>query len=286
MSQETPRKIAVVTDSTAYIPRPLLEDNDIHVIPVVLVMGSQTWRDGVDIEPPAFYELLRTSSDFPTTSQPNVSTFEQLFVELAKEADGIVTLVVTSKLSGTYDSAMAAAANLPHIPIEVIDSLGVSMTLGFPVLAAAKAAAAGGDLQTVADAAQAVMDKTHLYFVVDTLEYLRRGGRIGAAAWLLGSALNLKPILTFKDGAIVPLTKVRTRKKAMEMLYRILDEHLAGEDKVHMAVINVAAPEEAAALRDRLLARFHPVEMVETECSPAIGAHAGPGTVGVVFYAE
>lgn len=286
MNQKTPRKIAIVTDSTAYMPRHLLEEHDIHVVPVVLVMDGKAWRDGVDIEPPAFYELLRTSSEFPTTSQPNAAAFEQLFVELAKVAEGILTLVVTSKLSGTYDSAMAAAANLPDIPIEVIDSQGVSMMMGFPLIAAAKAADAGGDLQTVADAARALLGKTHLYFVVDTLEYLRRGGRIGAAAWLLGSALNLKPILTFKDGVIVPLTKVRTRKKAMEMLYSLLDEQLTETDKVHMAVINVAAPEEAAELRDRLVERFHPVEMVETECSPAIGAHGGPGTVGVVFYVE
>jgi DegV family protein with EDD domain len=286
METKARRRIAVVTDSTAYIPPHLIQQHHIHVVPVILIMGNKQWRDGVDIDPPAFYELLRTSRDFPKTSQPNVSTFEELFTELSKTSDGIVVIVVTSKLSGTYDSATAAAANLPHIPIEVIDSQYVSMALGFPVIAAAKAAEAGGDLKTVAEAARALIRKCKLYFVLETLEYLHRGGRIGSAAWLLGSALDMKPILQLKDGVIKPVTKVRTRRKALEMLYQLLQEQLPAGGKVHMAVINVAAPQEAAQLKQQLEARFHPVELLEVECSPAIGAHAGPGTVGVAFYVE
>ena len=286
METKTQRRIAVVTDSTAYMPQYLLDQYRIHVVPVMLIMGGKTWRDGVDIDPPAFYELLKSCRDFPTTSQPNAAAFEELFVKLAQDHEGIVVITVTSDLSGTYASAMAAKANVPHIPIEVIDSRGVSMQIGFPVVAAAQAADAGGDLQTVADAARALVGKTHLYFVVGTLEYLRRGGRIGKAAWLLGSALSLKPILQLKDGIIIPAAKVRTRRKALETLYGMIGELIPAGSRVHMAVINIATPDEAAELKEQMLARYHPVEMVEAECSPAIGAHGGPGTVGVAFYVE
>lgn len=286
MNQTNRRRIAVVTDSTAYLPPEIVQEYDIHVVPLYLIMGEKQWLDNVDIDPPTFYELLKTSPDFPKTSQPTMASFHELFVKLSQEAEGIVVVAISDELSGTLDSARAAAAELPDIPIEIIDSRGTSMMLGYPALAAAQAAAAGGDLQTVADAARALIGKAHIYFVVDTLEYLHRGGRIGAAAKLLGSALNLKPILQIQDGIIKPLAKVRTRRKALEKVYELLAEQLAGAQRVHMTVINVAAPQEAARFKQQLVQRFHPVEIMDTECSPAIGAHAGPGTVGVAFYAE
>jgi len=280
------RKVAVVTDSTADIPQDLIEAHGIHVVPLQLMMAGKTWLDGVDINPPAFYELLQTSSAFPTTSQPSVSSFENLFVELSGQVDGIAVILVSDDLSGTLDSARAAKANLPEIPIELIDSRGVSMTLGFPVLAAAREAAAGGDLQAVANAARALIGKTHVYFVVDTLEYLHRGGRIGAAAKFLGSALNLKPILEIRDGIVKPVARVRTRSKALARLHELLQAQLKETDRIHMAVINVAAPEEATRLKAQLETRFYPIEVIETECGPVVGAHAGPGTVAVAFYVE
>jgi DegV family protein with EDD domain len=142
------------------------------------------------------------------------------------------------------------------------------------------------DLETVADAARALKDKVQIYFVVDTLEYLHRGGRIGAAARLVGSALNLKPILEIKDGMVSPVTRVRSRRKALKKVLELLEAETAEGDRVHMAVVHIAAPEEAAAFRDELVSRFRPVEMLEAECGPVIGAHAGPGTVGVAYYVE
>jgi DegV family protein with EDD domain len=286
MDPKTDRRVAVVTDSSAYIPSELVEKYAIHVVPLILMMGDKTWRDGVDIDPTTFYELLRTSPDFPTSSQPSVATFQDLFVKLSNEVEGIVVIVLSEELSGTIDSARAAAANLPDIPIEIIDSRGCSMVTGYPVLAAAKAAAAGEDLQTVANAARALVGRIRMYFIVDTLEYLHRGGRIGTAAKLLGSALDFKPILQVWDGMVRPVTKVRTRRKALAKLYELLDEQLTEGDKVHMTVFHTAAREESARLREQLEARFHPVEMIETDCSPVMGAHGGPGMVGVVFYAE
>lgn len=286
MDQTTRRRIAIVTDSTTYLPPKLLQEYDIHVVPQILMMDGKTWLDGVDIDPPAFYELLRASPSFPTTSQVSRVTFEELFSELSQEADGIVAVLVSGEISGTMDSARTAAKSLPDIPIEIVDSRGVSMKTGFPVLAAAKVAAAGGDLPAVAAAARALIPKTRLYFVVGTLEYLHRGGRIGSASKLLGSALNLKPILEFWDGTIQPVAKIRTRRKALERVYTLIQEQLNDGEKLHMAVVNIAAPEEAADFKAQLEARFRPVEMIAVECSPVVGAHAGPGTVGVAFYTE
>lgn len=280
------RRVAIVVDSGAYLPAGLAEEHDIHVVPLILMMGGKTWRDGVDIDAATFYELLRSSSDFPTTSQPSVGIFRDLFVELSKEAEGIVAVLVTSKLSGTVASAQAAAAELPEVPTEIIDSGGISMMLGYPAVEAARAAAAGGDIHKVASAAREVVEKTNLYGVVGTLEYLHRGGRIGGAAKFFGSVLDLKPILEFREGVLEAATKVRTRAKAWRTVYELLDERIADADRFHLSVINAGAPEEAARFKEGLLARFSPVEVMETELSPAIGSHTGPGTVGVVYYVE
>ncbi len=286
MRQRDRRRVAVVTDSTAYLPPDLVEEYGIHVVPLHLMLGREAWLDGVEIDPPTFYEKLRSSSDFPTTSQPNVATFQNLFVELAREADAIVAILISSDLSGTVASARGAVAALPDLDIRIVDSRGTSMMLGFGALEAARAAAAGKGVDAVIAAAQNVLDKARLYFVVDTLEYLHRGGRIGGAQKLLGSALNLKPILELRDGTVQPVTKVRTRRKALATLLSFLDEQIAQGDRVHMSVIHMAAVEEARALRDDLASRYHPVEITINDVSPAIGAHAGPGTVGVAFYVE
>jgi DegV family protein with EDD domain len=286
MESKAGRRIAIVTDSTADLPPQLVEEYGIRVVPQVLIMGDQTWRDGVDIDSATFYELLRTSSHFPSSSQPSVVDFQQVFGELAKEFDGIAAVLVSDELSGTLNSARMAAETLPDVPIEIIDSRAVSLQLAFIVLAAARAAAAGGDLQAVADAARAMIGRVHVYFVVDTLEYLHRGGRIGAAARLFGTALNLKPVLTISDGLVTPLTKVRSRRKALGTVVRILDEQLAGADRIHMGVLHIACPDESAELAKHLDDRFHPVEMIRAECGPVVGTHAGPGTVGVVVYMD
>ncbi len=286
MSESTGRRIAVVTDSTSDLPQELAKEHGIRIIPQVLIMGTKTWRDGVDIDPPAFYELLQTSPDFPASSQPSVADFRDAFEELSKEADGIAAILVSDELSGTINSARMAKESLPDVPIEIVDTRSVSAQLGFIALAAARAAAAGADLQAVADKARAMIGHASVYFVVDTLEYLHRGGRIGAASRLFGTALNLKPLLTIKDGIVQPVTKVRSRRKALATLLQLLDEELAGKESIQMAVLHVAAPEEADQLAEQLVDRYHPAEMLRTECGPVVGTHAGPGTLGVAYYAE
>jgi DegV family protein with EDD domain len=286
MSPTAKRRVAVVTDSTAYLPPELVKKYDIHVVPQVLMLDGKTWRDGVDIDPPAFYELLRSSSSFPTTSQASRVDFQNLFTELSQQVEGIAAILVSADISGTVDSARAAAGNLPDVAVEILDSRGVSMKLGYPVLAAAQVATAGGDLPAVTEAARALIPKTRLYFVVETLEYLHRGGRIGGASRLIGSALNLKPVLEFWDGTVETVAKIRTRRKALDKVYDLIEEQIAGKQNVHMAVLDVASPQEAAEFIEQLTAHFQPVEMLKVECSPVVGAHAGPGTVGVAFYAD
>jgi DegV family protein with EDD domain len=286
MEHRPTSRIAVVTDSTADIPRHLVEELGIYVIPQILIMGNRTWLDGIDIDPPAFYELLRTSPDFPSSSQPSVVSFQKVFTQLSAEVDGIIAVLVSDELSGTLNSARMAAESLPDLPLEIIDTRSVSIQLGFIAMEVARAAAAGADLQTAADLARSLIGRVRVYFVVDTLEYLHRGGRIGAAARLFGTALNLKPILNIQDGIVTPVTKVRSRRKAIETLFQVIEEQVAGADRVHMAVLHVAAPEEAANLAEKVRARFQPVEMIHAECGPVVGTHAGPGTLGIAFYTE
>ena len=305
MVNTTRRRVAVVTDSTSDLPRDLVEKYGIHMVPQILIMGDNTWRDGVDIDPPTFYRLLKTSPHFPSTSQVSIATFQELFETLSQEADGIVAVLISNELSGTLNSALAAAASLPDDPIEIVDSRSASMQLGFIALAAARAAAAGADLKAVANVARSLADKVRVYFVVDTLEFLHRGGRIGAAARLFGSALNLKPVLEVRDGIVTPVAKIRTRRKALDKVLDIVEEQIAPwtvrsnleggrsegsqgrqAPRVHMAVLHIASPEEAAQVVEQLVARFHPVEMIASECGPVVGAHVGPGTIGVVFYTE
>jgi DegV family protein with EDD domain len=286
MNEPAGRRVAIVTDSTCDIPRDLVAQYGIHVVPQILIMGQRTWQDGVDIDPPAFYELLQTSSEFPSSSQPHVVTFQTLFEKLGREYEGICAVLVSDELSGTINSAQVAAANLPEVPIEIVDSRSVSLQLGFIVLAAAQAAAAGQDLQAVTEVARSLIGRVHVYFLVDTLEYLHRGGRIGTASKLVGTALNLKPVLEVRDGLVQPLARVRTRTKALEKVLDLVAEQVAGADRVHMGVLHVAAPDEAVRFGERLRSRFQPVELIDGECGPVVGTHAGPGTLGVAFYTE
>ncbi|HEX7976310.1 MAG TPA: DegV family protein [Anaerolineales bacterium] len=286
MEKPSRPRIAVVTDSAADLPPGLIEKYGIEVVPLILIMGARSWRDRVDISPAAFYELLKVSRDYPKTSQPNSATFQELFSRLSTQAEGIVVALVSKELSGTFASAQAAKESLPQVPIEVVDTRGVSMMEGYAVLAAAQAAAAGADLQGVANAARDMAGKCHVYFIIDTFEYISRGGRIGAAARLLGSALNIKPVLEIRNGIASPAGQARTRRKALNKVIELLEGQLTPGSSIHMTVVNVAAPQEALELKAELLERFHPVEILETDVSPVLGAHVGPGTVGVAYYIE
>jgi DegV family protein with EDD domain len=280
----TENRIAVVTDSTAHIPAAALGAFDIPVIPLWLIWGEERFRDNVDIDPHTFYARLPESTVFPTTSQPSAGEFERFFRKVASDADAIVGVFISSRLSGTVASALAAQAALPDLPIRVVDSLSTSMGLGFGVLAAARAAADGKSLEQVVTAAERVRDCAHVLFAVDTLEYLHRGGRIGGAKRFLGTALNIKPLLQLEDGCIEPLAQIRTKRKAVQQLLQVAEDRLGGGQMGEASVLDVAAPEEGDALADEVASRFGLPTVFRTTVSPVIGAHAGPGTVGLCFY--
>jgi DegV family protein with EDD domain len=280
------QKIVVVTDSAAYIPKEALGDLHIPVIPVWLIWGDERFRDGVDMDPPTFYRRLEQSEVFPTTSQPSAGEFEDFFREVGAEADVIVGVFLTSKLSGTVSSAQLAKAQLPELDIRIVDTLSVSMGQGFVALVAARAAAAGESADNVVAAAERVRDRVQLLFTVGTLEYLHRGGRIGGAKWLVGTALNIKPLLHFVDGTIEPLAQVRTNRKVIARMLDEAEKQLGGKRMAEASVVEANSPDEGNALAEQVKGRFGLSTVYHTTLSPAIGVHGGPGTIGVAFYAE
>jgi len=279
-------KVAVVVDSTAYIPQALVEQYNIHVIPLLVNWSGESLRDNVDITPDEFYTRLETAKEMPSTSQPSAGEFFDLYSKVAEEADSIVSIHISSELSGTVASAHAAAKLMGEFPIEIVDSLSTSMGLGYMTLAAARAIENGADTQEAADAARVLIPKARLAFAVDTLEFLHRGGRIGGASRLFGSMLSIKPILELQDGKIEPLEKVRTKKKAVKRLLDIAVEDCAGKSKVYAAVANARAHEEAQVFADELQKRLSPAELYIVDLSPVIGTHTGPGLVGLAWIAE
>jgi DegV family protein with EDD domain len=279
-------KVALVVDSTAYIPQALVEQYNIHVIPLLVNWSGESLRDNVDITPDDFYERLETAKEMPSTSQPSAGEFYDLYSKVAEEADSIVSIHISSELSGTVASAHAAAGLMEDFPIEIVDSKSTSMGLGFMALAAARAIENGANAKEVADAARALLPEVRVVFVVDTLEFLHRGGRIGGASRLFGSMLSIKPLLELQEGKIEALEKVRTKRKAVQRLLDIAVDACVGKSIVHAAVANASTPQEAQSVADELQKRLHPAELYIVDMSPVIGTHTGPGALGIAWYAE
>jgi DegV family protein with EDD domain len=282
-------KIAIVTDSTAYIPKDILRDLPIFTIPLHVIWGDDMFRDNVDITQNIFYERLGSSKTMPSTSQPSPQEFVELYKTVAEDYDEILSIHISSQLSGTFDSAIQAKKILSNMKIEVIDSKSTSMGLGFLVLMAARNAQSGENLLKIKGLIESARDKVKIFFVLRTLEFLKRGGRIGSASALLGTALNLKPILMVEDGVIKPFAKVRTMQKALSRLTEILTENVEGRTPVHLSIIQAEAENDALFLQKEIENKFSKkdiAEMVITGISPVIGTHTGPGAVGICFITE
>ena len=280
-------KVAVVTDSGVNLPETVQETHQINVVPLKVILGEQTLRDGIDITPSRFYELLRAASKLPTTSQPSTGDFVEVYSRLSGEVDAIVSIHLSELLSGTIKSALAARELVDHVPIEVIDSRSASVGLGFVVLAAAREAQRGGGLAEGVAAAKKLIPRINVIFVVATLKYLHMGGRIGGASAMLGTALKIKPLLHLYEGQVNPLERVRSKCKATERMLEIMAQRLQGDDSegvLHAAVAPAAREEEALELKEQVLSRFQPNEFYLSELTPAIGTHAGPGTLGLGWY--
>lgn len=281
-------RVAVVTDSTANLPADLLAELNIATIPLRIHWSGETYLDGVTLSAETFYRWLRERRDFPTTSQPSVGDFVKFFRNVAEQqqTDTMVGVFISSELSGTFASATQARSELPDLQIELVDSRSASMGTGFQALVAARAARLGASPAEVLAQVEHVRETVQVLFVVDTLEFLHRGGRIGGAARFLGTALNLKPLLTMEKGRVEALEKVRSRRKSLQRLVELAAERLGGRPMGEVAVLDVDAREEADEVISQVVEQLNPRRVYRTAITPVIGAHTGPGAVGLIFYQD
>ncbi len=277
--------VAVVTDSTTYIPKDILAELPISVLPQVLIWGDKTFRDGVDIQPDEFYTQLSKATVMPTTSQVTIASFMESFSKLLDQGYDILALLVSTKLSGTIDSAVQAREMLPGKSIEIVDSYTTTMAMGLQVLTVARAAKNGASLAECVALAEEARKHTGVVFAVDTLEFLHRGGRIGGASRFLATALNIKPILEVTGGQVEAIERVRTRKKSLERVVGLIEERIAGRTPVRLATLHANALDDAKQILELATERLNPVETILAEVSPVVGNHTGPGTVGLAFMA-
>ena len=281
-------KIAIVTDSTSCIPQDLTKKHNITVAPQVLIWGEETLLDGVDIKPQEFYTRIKTAKVMPTTSQVPLTTMQNIFTGLIEKGFDVIGIFVSSKLSGTIQSAMQAKEMMGSAgeKVTAIDSKASAMALGFQALAVARAVEAGASLEDCIALAQKAHEHMGVFFAVDTLEFLHRGGRIGGAQRFFGSALGLKPILGLNDGRIDGVERIRTKRKAHERIFELVDEQVNGKSNVRIACFHANAVEDAKALLTKAQEKTNAMESILTELSPVVGNHTGPGTVGLAFMTE
>jgi DegV family protein with EDD domain len=281
-------KFALVTDSTAYIPPELMKGHDITIVPLILLWGNDTYYDGVDIRPGEFYKRLKTAKIMPSTSQATPATMQSVFQSLADRGLDVLGIFISSKLSGTMQSAIQAreAMGAAGEKVTLVDSQSTAMALGFQVLDAARAMEAGASLKECAAIAEKAHTRTGVFFAVDTLEFLHRGGRIGGAQRFIGSALNLKPVLALREGRVEAVERIRTKSKAHQRIVELVAEQVKGKKNIRLATLQANAVDDARAMLDQASHELNPVEAVLAELSPVVGTHAGPGTVGLAYMVD
>jgi len=284
-------KVAIVTDSTCCIPQELIERYNIHLVPLFIIHEGRSYRDRIDISPAEVYKIMRKRKNLPTTSVPSPEDFLSTYRELSQKAETILCITVTSLQSGVFNMASSAKEMakdvIPKTVIKVIDSRAVAGSLGFIVLEAARIASQGAELAKLTEVAQSMMSKVGSFFVLDTLYYLARIGRIARAAAWAGSILNLKPIVAHfpSVGETTPVARPRTRTKAIERMLEIMTERI-GDSRAHVIVEHADEFEEAEKLKATINSRFNCVELYVTEFTPTMGVAAGPGVLGVSFYTD
>jgi DegV family protein with EDD domain len=273
--------IRVVTDSSTDLPADLAEQHRIAVVPLSIRFGDDEFVDRIDLTHDEFWVKLSSSAHLPETAAPSAGSFQDAFEEAHKDgATGVVAVCLSADLSATYQSAVIAAERVSdRIPIKVVDSRSVTMAAGFQVLAAAEAAEQGGDLEAVSRAAEAVRPRVNVFAALDTLEFLKRGGRIGAAQAFFGGLLNVKPLITLADGVVSPAGRVRTRTKALSAIA----DHVGGLGEVEqLAVLHGAAP-DVEALTAKLAVHFPRDRIMAAQLGPVVSTHTGPGVIGVAY---
>ena len=279
--------VMIVTDSTAALPPDLAEQHGIEVVPLLVRFGETEYRDGVDLSDAEFYCLLEDRPELPVTSQPSPAAFMEVYRRLGCDGDAIVSIHVSSAVSGTLASAQQAAAELPGQDIRVLDSRHVSIGLGMMAVEAARAASRGDDANAVVDLVTGLVERTYTVFVVATLEYLRRSGRIGGAQAFLGSLLSVKPVLEARDGKVGPVLRVRTFSKAYAALADYVRQH-APHGLERAALLHADAEPHRRWLEEQLLAGLPPEVEVHSDISigPVVASHTGRGAFGIAFVAR
>jgi len=286
-------KVGVVIDSGVSIPEELIDEYEIEVVPLVAVFGDKFYRDRIDLKTPSeLFQLINKSDKFPTTSAPSPTDYLERFRRLSKKVDGIFYVAMSSKLSVSFNSATMAkemAENeLTDVNIEVFDSMTTVGAAGFVALAAARAGASGQDMAQVVEVAKEVRSKVTMIFVMDTLSYLAKSGRIGKAAALMGNMLSIKPIVEIptSSGRVEPVTRVRTKSKAVKHLLEIVKQRVGTENPIHIMVEHTAVPEEAEKLKELVSAQFNCAELLLCEFNPTGAVTIGPGNLGLSFYRD
>jgi DegV family protein with EDD domain len=277
----TDRKVAIVTDSTADLPPQLLKQRSITVVPLTLNFEGRSLLDGVDIRPSEFYRKLPNATTHPTTSQPSPGRFAEAYAELLRDHDEVVSIHISEKLSGTYASAVQGAEMTDANRVRVVDSQLVSMSLGLITLAASTMAGEGAAASSIVERVSGMRDRVQTYFSVATLEFLRRGGRIGRASALLGSVLQVKPVLCIREGLVTPLERVRTFDRALNRIVELTREVDTGK-----GLCVIVGHGDAEADAERVARELEPIAetLMIQPLGPVVGAHAGPGVVGVGCY--
>jgi DegV family protein with EDD domain len=283
-------RVAIVTDSCASIPESLIQALRIHWVPYYIHRGEEILRDLVTAKRESFYEWLATAKELPKTASPGPGDYVQMYEQVAQEegTGEIVSIHMTSKGSGAFQAAKVAQSMvselIPNLKVEVIDTLNVSMCQGWMVIEAARAALEGKSLSDVVDVVRDMIPTTHMIQTADTLKYLYMGGRIGKAKQLVGSLLNIKPLIGMEDGIIVPLGQARSRRQAYVKMVDMVEATVGKTGKIRVACVHAAARDEAEKLKEMVEARLNTIESLIAELSPALGVHTGPGTAGLCYY--
>jgi len=274
--------IKIVTDSTADVPQPLLERYDIRTVPINIQFGTETYQEGIDIDRPTFFRKLEEV--MPTSSQPSPGQFAEVYRELADQGHSILCVVITSKHSGTYQSAVLAKSMLPEADIEVFDTLSISIGTGYQVLAAARAAEEGQSMEEIIQLLEGIRSRMYLYLTPATLKYLQKSGRVGKLAGALASLLNVKPIIKVEDGVLEAFEKVRTRSKSLDRIVELTAEAVGTTEPVKLGIPHAEVPDEAEELRERLESTFNCDEMHVVDLACSLTVHGGPGIIGIISY--
>jgi DegV family protein with EDD domain len=252
-----------------------------------LIWGEETFRDGIDIQPDEFYARLKTAKVMPTTSQVSPATMQSTFESLVEKGYEVLGIFVSARLSGTIQSALQAIDMMGTAgeKVKIVDSNTTAMAMGFQALTVARAVENGANMEDAVALAERARETTGVYFAVDTLEFLHRGGRIGGAQRFLGTALNMKPVLAVVDGRVEAVERIRTKGKALERVLELVMEQTKGKTPVRLATLHAAAEGEARTLLDKASKQLDATESILSTVSPVVGTHAGPGTVGLAYMA-